>query len=127
MVLDYLQVPARYEDLLKRLRIDSAGAPFRNLRLLESLGVRVLVEQGELNTLHTHLERGLPPIAFVATQQLSYWNEATGHAVVVVGFDQNQIYLNDPNFPDAPKVISAAEFELAWIDVDQFYALIQLE
>jgi len=35
MVLDYLQVPARYEDLLKRLRIDSAGAPFRNLRLLE--------------------------------------------------------------------------------------------
>ena len=127
MVLDYLQVPARYEDLLKRLRIDSAGAPFRNLRLLESLGVRVLVEQGELNTLHTHLERGLPPIAFVATQQLSYWNEATGHAVVVVGFDQNQIYLNDPNFPDAPKVISAAEFELAWIDIDQFYALVQLE
>lgn len=29
-------------------------------------------------------------------------------------------------WPDAPKIIRASEFELAWIDLDQFYALIQL-
>ena len=36
MVLDYLQVPVSYERLVKLLRIGPAGAPFRNLRFLES-------------------------------------------------------------------------------------------
>lgn len=127
MVLGYLEVPVDYQALLKLLRIGPEGAAFRNLSYLQSLGVSVLIEHGEIEALRQHLERGLPPIAFVATAQLSYWDEATGHALVVVGLEDDQIYLNDPNFPDAPKIISVGEFELAWIDRDQFYALVQLE
>lgn len=125
--LDYLQVPSDYRNLLKLLRIKSAGAPFRNLRYLKSLGVSVLIERGDIETLSVHLDRGLPPICFVATRYLSYWDEETGHAVVVVGLEGDRIHLSDPRFPDAPKVIPVDEFELAWIDLDQFYALVTLD
>jgi len=126
MVLEYLQVPSTYQDLLKRLRIESYGAPFSNLRQLESLGVKVLIQRGTIESLREHLERGLPPIAFVNTEQLGYWKESTSHAVVVLGIEDNQIYLDDPAFTEAPQVISLDEFMLAWIDLDQFYALIEL-
>ena len=92
-----------------------------------ALGVAVLVEHGNLEILRSHLENGLPPIALVNTNELSYWDEATGHAVVVVGLEAETIYLNDPAFPDAPKKIAVDEFLLAWIDADQFYALVKLE
>src|SRR3972149_1952021 len=98
MVLDFLAVQADFQSLIRVLRIQPHGASFRNLEYLEALGVSVLIEPGELATLRAHLERGLPPIAFVATRQLSYWKEATGHAVVVVGIEGTQIYLNDPAF-----------------------------
>jgi ABC-type bacteriocin/lantibiotic exporter with double-glycine peptidase domain len=127
MVLDYLQVPASYEQLVELLRIGPAGAPFRNLRYLESLGLSVLIEQGEIETLRSHLGRGSPVLAFVDTGQLPYWDEITGHAVVVVGIEADLIYLNDPGFTEAPKVIPVAEFELAWLGLDQFYAISELK
>ncbi len=127
MALDYLSVPSDYEALVKLLRIEEYGGVFSDLQKLDSLGVAVLVEHGEIETLRSHLENGLPPIALVNTNELSYWDEATGHAVVVVGLEVEMIYLNDPAFPDAPKRISADEFLLAWIDADQFYALVKLE
>ncbi len=124
MVLDYLRVPVSYEDLTKCLRIGYAGAPFRNLNYLKSLGVSVLIEQGQIETLFSCFAQNLPAIVFVATQELSYWNETTNHAVVVIGIDEYSIYLCDPNFADVPKVISLAEFYLAWLEMDNFYALI---
>jgi|CXWL01.1.fsa_nt_gi hypothetical protein len=126
MALDYLQVPNDYDHLLKLLRVQPIGAPFGNLRFLSALGVSVLVEKGELENLRLNLEIGLPSIVFVATAQLSYWRETTGHAAVVVGLDEEKVYLNDPAFPDAPKQVPIDEFVLAWIDADQFYALIRL-
>lgn len=127
MVLDYLQIPFRYERLLDLLRVRTVGARFSNLHQLQSLGVSVLVEKGELELLRGYLDQGLPPIALVSTGQLSYWNESVSHAVVISGLENNEIYLNDPTFDDAPKKISVDEFMLAWIDADQFYALLKLE
>ena len=124
MLLDYLQVPIKYNKLVKRLRIGYGGAPFRNLHDLETFGVSVEIRQGEIETLRAHLKQGVPPMAFVATQQLSYWSEATNHAVVVVGINENSIYLNDPSFAHAPQVVSIDEFYLAWFAIDKYYAII---
>ena len=126
MALEFLNLPVDYDKLVAQLRIrHKVGAPFRNLRSLESLGVKVIIEHGELDTLQSCVDRGLPPITLVDTAQLSYWHETTAH--VVVGIEGDSIHLNDPAFQDAPKIISIREFELAWIDLDQFYAIIQLE
>jgi ABC-type bacteriocin/lantibiotic exporter with double-glycine peptidase domain len=91
MLLDYLQVSVKYKALIKRLRIGYAGAPFRNLRSFTKFGVSVRIAPGNIETLRSHLKQGLPPIVFIATRELSYWNEATNHAVVVAGMARNSI------------------------------------
>jgi len=125
MLLDYLQIPHHYEALPKILRIGYAGAPFRNLRYLETLGVSVVIEQGQIETLRLFLSRKLPPIVFVATQELWYWDESSNHAIVVAGIDDDYVYINDPAFPDAPKVVTVGEFSLAWLEMDEFFAVLQ--
>ncbi len=75
--------------------------------------------------LAAYLKQDFPPIAFINTGQLSYWAETTGHAVVVVGLENDLISLNDPACDEAPQKIAVAEFELAWLDLGQFYAIIE--
>lgn len=36
----------------------------------------------------------------------------------------NQVRLNDPAFPDAPKVVPRIQFESAWLRREYLYALI---
>jgi hypothetical protein len=98
MVLDYLQIPFQYNHLIQLLRIGIAGASFRNLRYLKTLGVQISIERGDVNSLRDHIQRGLAPIVFVATGELPYWDESTNHAVVAVGIEDEKIYLNDPAF-----------------------------
>lgn len=63
MLLDYWQQPVAYDDPLKMLRIGPTGAPFRNLRYLEIVGVSVLIEQGNLDTLWSLLAQKLPQLS----------------------------------------------------------------
>jgi len=104
------------------------GTFFRNLRYLEAaLGLSVTVGYGDLQILETHLETGLPIIVSVNTKMLSYWNnQETIHALVVIGMDEEQIYVNDPAYADASKAIPLAEFELAWFEEKELYAVIGL-
>ena len=121
MILDYLQVPVRYE----RLPI---GTLFRNLHYLESAyGLSVTIDYGSPDLLQTYLDTGLPVIVSVNTQMLSYWDyQEMIHAVVVIGIEGEIIYLNDPAFEDAPKAISLAEFNLAWYEERNLYGVIGL-
>ncbi len=75
--------------------------------------------------MQSHLKQDNPPIVFVNTKELSYWRETTGHAVVVVGIEGDLIYLNDSALAEAPQVIPVAEFDLAWLELDQFYAILK--
>jgi ABC-type bacteriocin/lantibiotic exporter with double-glycine peptidase domain len=126
MVLDYLHLPYTYEGLLRLLRVGSMGTQFSNLYQLETWGLSVLLEHGELTTLRAHLEVGLPVIAFVNTGNLAYWSYPTNHAIVISGYEDNQLYLLDPDLDHGPILFSEAEFELAWIDREQIYAVIRL-
>ncbi|MBV7326883.1 C39 family peptidase [Chloroflexi bacterium TSY] len=127
MVLDYLLVPYTYPQLMQRLQIQSFGTWFRNLSGLESYGLFVTIEElGSIGILKRHLESGLPPIVYVDTEYLMYWNETTNHAVVVIGIEEDQIHLNDPFFPTAPQVVTLDEFLPAWIEQKQLYAVIGL-
>lgn len=125
MVLDYLQRPIPYDRLLHLLRVDAIGAPFRNLRLLQSLRLSVTIANGDMTTLHAHLQNGRPLIVAVDTAQLPYWNEATDHAVLVIGVDAQHVYLLDPDTAVAPQLVPLAEFELAWLEKDYLYAVME--
>ena len=128
MILEYLQVPVRYERLLQVLRTMPIGTLFRNLRYLESAyGLSVTVGYGNSQLLQPFLETGLPVIVSVNTQMLSYWNyQEMIHAVVVIGIERETLYVNDPAFDMAPKAIPLAEFELAWYEEKNLYGVIGL-
>jgi len=126
MVLDYIGQPVNYDRLLRLLQIDPEyGTVARNILRLSELGVEVLYTRGTLDDIRNHLAANQPCIAFVNTGELPYWKERTGHAVVVIGIDDESVYLNDPAFTAAPQVISHGDFLLAWMEVEEYYAVIQ--
>ena len=48
----------------------------------------------------------MPPIVAVSTARLSsHWTEDTDHAVVVIGIDNEFVYLHDPDLSSAPTVV----------------------
>lgn len=125
MVLDYIGRPCPYEHLVRLLGIRPIGAPSSNILRLEQLGVRVAYLAGSLGDLENLVAQGYPCIAFLDTAELPYWSEAVFHAVVVVGMDDEYIYVNDPAFDQAPQRISWGDFELGWIEEGCRYAIIR--
>jgi ABC-type bacteriocin/lantibiotic exporter with double-glycine peptidase domain len=125
MILHYLGFSISYKRLLKLLRVKPlAGTRSSNIRELKKLGFSVIYEQGTFDKLYHHLSNDRPCIAFVKTGELPYWDDDTDHAVVVVGLDDNNVFINDPEFPDAPMQVSRGHFDLAWVERDDFYAVI---
>lgn len=128
MVLDYLHIPVEYTRLVRLLRITAIGTSFSNLAALTALGVSVVIDEGKaIDDILRYLQVGLPVIAFLDTAELAYWEyEHTDHAVLVIGVENEQILLNDPEFSTAPQRCSVDEFELAWMEKDYLFAVIAL-
>ena len=124
MVLDYLDRSVQYDLLMEMLGVTpDLGAPASNVKRLSALNVHVEYGSGKIEDLISHLARDIPCIVFVDTVHLSYWSEATRHTVVVAGIDEHQAYLYDPFFDAAPQTVSRLEFELAWDEMDNTYAI----
>jgi len=126
MILDYLDRPIPYPRLLLLLGTCDFGTPAENILRLEdlSIGVKVTLAHTDVEGLRGHLEAGRPVIAFVNTGDLPYWSEATDHAIVVVGMEDDVFYVNDPYFDQAPRRISRTHFELAWLRFGNLCAVI---
>jgi len=124
MILEYLGRPTDYARLVTLLGIRDFGAPSSNIRQLAKLGLSVSFRQGAPGDLAAHLLHGEPCIVFLRTGELPYWQEDTGHAVVLVGMDEDVVYLNDPAFAQTPQRVSHGDFLLAWLEFDYDYAVI---
>jgi ABC-type bacteriocin/lantibiotic exporter with double-glycine peptidase domain len=61
----------------------------------------------------------------VNTGPLTYWADDTAHALVVVGVEQDVVWVNDPEFEQAPQAVPLDDFLLAWLEHDYRQALIQ--
>lgn len=125
MVLEHFHVLVSYERLLRLLGVRSYGTSFSSLRKLESLGLSVLITQGDIASLRQHLEGGSPVIAAVNTAPLPYWDDDTAHAVVVVGLEQDMVLINDPEFEQAPRAVPLNAFLLGWLEHDYRYAVLK--
>lgn len=133
MVLTHLGENVAYEPLRQRLGTFSAGAFFFNVDRVRSWWLRVERGRGTLETLRQHLDAGRPIIIPVDTGLLPYWltrpdvplaERITDHAVVVVGIDEEFIYVNDPDFELAPQVVEIGWFHEAWRNFAGHYAVI---
>ena len=127
MVLDYIECPCSYQRLLDLLNIKLIGAPSSNILQLARLGVSVVHDAGSLEELESQIAQGRPCIVFLDTGELPYWSEATFHAVVVVGMDDEYVYVNDPAFDQAPQFATWGDFDLAWIARGYYYAVVSTD
>ena len=127
MILTYLRKDVNYRHLKNLLKTKSFGTPGHHLRHLIDLGLRVLYREGSIQELKAHLANGDPCIVLVRTADLHYWNFATDHALVVVGFDDQSIFVNDPAFDNHPIAVPLIKFELAWMAFDYRYGCLQLK
>lgn len=125
MALTYLGLKPSYPALLKLLETRSFGTPFRNLQRLQQLDVQVTCQACSGDEFPTFLNAGWPLIASVNTADFGYWSTAVDHAVLVVGADQQAIYVHDPSMRSGPTPIALTEFALAQLKFDHLCAIIQ--
>lgn len=125
MVLEFFGYTTSEAKLARRLDTQEFGTPAPNLHRLEQLGFAVIYESVTLAALRANLDTGLPCLVFVLTGDLPYWNENTSHVMVVVGIDDENLYVNDPAFDTAPQVIPLDYFLLAWSEFDHRCAVIR--
>lgn len=88
------------------------------------MGVTVHYQRGTLEQLFAHIRSNQPCIAFVQTAELPYRDDVADHAVVVVGFDEQSVYLHDPEFAESPINVAYGDFDLAWLEHDEMYAVL---
>jgi uncharacterized protein YvpB len=127
MVLGYLGRHEPYEFLVKVVGTRWFGTPADNVLCLERIDVTVTLTELSLTEIEAHLRAGRPVIAYVDTAELPYWSASADHAVVVVGVDEEWVYLNDPYFEDAPQSVSHIAFRLAQLRFDNRCALLALK
>ena len=125
MVLDYLNISTSYSRLLRLLKVKSIGAPFSNVGNLSRLRVGIEFDYGEMAILYARIDANHPVIVAVDTSELSYWDMPTYHALVVIGYDDHFIYVNDPDQSFGKIAIDVNEFALAWLERDYMFATLQ--
>ena len=123
MVLHYVGIEQSQRSLNQLLGLSSLGVPYTNLT---RLGIHVDIQTGNETQVEQALNHNLPVISFLLTGDLHYWQDNTSHAVVIVGYDDTDFYLNDPSFTIAPQRVQRNEFLLAWGEMDYAYATMTL-
>src|SRR5262245_19973682 len=98
MILAHLQHPVVESKVSQLFGSEELGTPSSRVRRLGQWSFRVTYGSTHLQQLQLWLTQGIPPIIFVQTQFLDYWVESSPHAVVLVGIDEEHVYLNDPAF-----------------------------
>lgn len=125
MVLASVGIKATQRQLNQLLGLRNAGTRFTHIERLVYHKVHVSLQVGDEDDLKAVIDQGIPPVIFVHTGQLTtYWQENVQHALVVVGYDDEHFYLNDPAFLNAPQMVTVDEVMLAWLEFDYMYALI---
>ena len=113
MVLASLEVNTSYTRLTKLLGTRLFGTPSDNIQRLSQLGVNVTLTKLLPTEIYHYLREGSPVIAFVSTADFPHWDVDTDHTVVVIGMDEEMVYINDPYFSVAPQEVLHALFELS--------------
>lgn len=124
MVLAHLGYSVDEATLERLLDTKPFGTIVCNLQRVTTLGFTASFGSHSLANLRAALGQGSPVIPFVMTGHLKYWHLDVAHALVVVGIDDENVYLNDPWFDTAPQVARIDDFLRAWAEFDHLAAII---
>ena len=89
------------------------------------LGFDVRFGASNLPQLQAMLAANVPPIIFLLTGMLDYWDTNEAHAVVLIGVDAASVHLNDPFFDTFSQQTPLASFQQAWATTGHLAAFIR--
>jgi hypothetical protein len=127
MALAYLGVVRSQQELARVLRVRSGfGTPASNIARLRSHQFEAFYHlNGTWNDIRSWLQRQIPVIACVQAGELPHWQGVQAqHAVLVVGMDEQSVYVHDPAFDQGPVAVDSDEFWLAWDEMEGRYAVL---
>jgi uncharacterized protein YvpB len=132
MALAYLGISHSQEVLARIMGTQlPIGTPRANIKKLASLQVTVTYAHGPLEDIQQWLNQGVPVIVFLDAGELPHWHNydftqrmVVPHAVVVVGLDNQIIYLMDSALDSGPTPTPIGDFILAWDEMDNYYAVL---
>jgi len=129
MVLAYLGIDRSELEISAALASQKDGTSVMNIELLSEINWGVVVRTAEVSPykLKSYLDQGIPVIVAVWTSSLPYWTRDLPHALVIIGYDETNVYLHDAKFPEAPKTVPWNSFLTVWEDFGRFSAIIQKE
>ena len=114
MVLNYYGDDRTETELEQLLGCTPFGTTAQSVMNVTRLGYQVDVRYSTLEELETFFDSQQPVIAFVWTGNLDYWTTNSPHAVVVLGYDEQFVYIADPYFDEAPQQARIKNFQAAW-------------
>jgi len=128
MVLAFQGVALGEEELCNLLETQQAGTPVLNVLLLTQhvAGCHTEVINASFDDLVRWLQENVPPIVFVSTAPLHYWQTECLHALVVVEAEEQTVLVHDPAFATAPITIPREEFLAAWGALAQLTTLVRV-
>ena len=127
MILSYLGIEKDETWLWKQLRAGQITPLFNVQNLATELGLAVEIGswRDDLTLFASYIELGLPVIIAVDADNADEWPYYKDHAVVVVGYDDQHVFVNDPAQPTGAVEVEMNNFLLAWSSRDYAYAVIR--
>ncbi len=128
MVLAYQGLNVTQEHLARLLSVKPGlGTPTFQIKRLTELSIKVIYEEGDLDTLQKWVRQNYPVIVFVQAGELSHWSgEFFQHAIVVIEVEPDVIWSLDPDMSAEPVSVTVDEFLLAWMEMDYLYAVLDV-
>jgi ABC-type bacteriocin/lantibiotic exporter with double-glycine peptidase domain len=128
MVLAFQGTTLEEDELCDLLETQQTGTAVLNVLLLPQRVAKCHAEvaSASFDDLTRWLQEGIPPIVFVSTAPLQYWQTECLHALVVVEVEEQIVQVHDPAFATAPIAIPRDEFLAAWGELAQLTALIKV-
>jgi ABC-type bacteriocin/lantibiotic exporter with double-glycine peptidase domain len=127
MLLEAAGFRIDYNHLVRLLGTSDLGTPYSRIQLLSRIhsDIVVIYRTGQLEDVVHFIDEGYPIGIFVETNELPYWTRSSAHAVVVVGYSDQDFYLHDPAFRDAPQKVTHGDLQLAWDALEPTLAVVQ--
>lgn len=127
MMLAAVDVNVAYPRIESLLGYRGDSLTYRQLHFLTRIStkIEVVIQQGNLQHLMRAIDDGTPPAVFILTGELPYWVENVPHAVVLTGYTETEFSIHDPAFAFAPQIVAKGDLDLAWLEYDSYFAVVQ--